>query len=209
MIIEELSGIWLLKLHDIHRETDWFLKSANLLVESIHKLLLGHGVSIRREPRSLGFNTYSYPLAGDLAQCLRYARAEAEMTPNYIQETVDAFSTVFASRVIDLSDKTDLIPGHLPVPEFDWGTIADRPLTQILWAAQGRHLLEREQPIPSQMASALTGWSPQRLSRFQDGDTKMTTKRIDNVVHYNPQTIDLIVHDLEELFFSFENYTPL
>lgn len=210
MYAEELSGIWVLKIHDIHREADWFFRSTNLLVESIHKLLLGHGVAIRREPRSLGFNTYSYTLAGDLAQCLRYARAEADMTADYVKDTVDAFATVFATRVFDLATSDErLIPGELPVPEFDWKSVEERTLTQILWAAQGRMHLEREQPIPNYMAAALTGWSIQRLSRFKDGDVKMTTKKIDNVTHYNPQTLDLIVRDIEELFFSYDTYNPL
>lgn len=205
----ELTGIWTLTVHDIHREADWFFNATNVIVESFFNYLSNTPGRIRREPRRLGFNTFSFNLAGDLAQCLRHARNESEMTRDYLDQVVKTFAVVFNTRVIDLALLDDLpLPGELPDNNFDWSALADRHITQILWAAQARTLLIEEQPIPENLALAITGLSKKELSRFKDGDVKMTTRKIAGVTHFNPAAVQHIVDLIEEEFFAYENYTP-
>lgn len=203
----ELTGIWTLQARDIHREADWLFALCNRLVENINTLLTGQSVSIKRSPRRLGFNVYSFNLAGDLAQTLRFARNEAEMKHEYLDEIERALIASLNTRALDLlgSDPHD----PLPVPEgFDWGPIAERACVQIVFAGRGRQALAAGAPVPSHHAAALTGWSPQALGRFRDGDIKMTSERIGKVTHFDAATLDHIVSSIEDAFFG-KDYKPL
>lgn len=203
----ELTGIWTLQARDIHREADWLFALCNRLVESIHTLLTGQPVSIKRSPRRLGFNVYSFNLAGDLAQTLRFARNEAEMNPDYLDEIEHALIASLNTRALDLLGTDAHEP--VPVPDgFDWGPIAERKCVQIVLAARGRQALSAGKPVPSHYAAALTGWTPQALGRFRDGEVKMTSERVGKVTHFDAAALDHIVSAIEDAFFG-KDYKPL
>ena len=211
--VAPLSGIWVLTVQDVRQETAWLYMMANTIVESLTRVVGGNRQSIRSQPRRAGFHVYGYYLASDVAQCLRYARGEAEMAEEYVDEVVKNVQFVLAARVAELdveAARQSLQRPELPSVSFSWEWIEDRPLGMILRAAVARRLLDRDQPVPRPLAEALTGWKRQKIAKYRTADgTSMSSVKTGRGSAFDAGPLRELVLALEERFFDQQDYAPL
>jgi len=210
---DDLAGIWKFGASDVRAEGEWLYRVANTLVQTLSLRTGGRSVSIPRDPRRAGFNVYDYHFAADLAQCLRYARSEAELDMKYFADTLDVLAIILKTRALDLADvaSTEARIGQVPVPDLDFRPLEGRRIGAIILAAQGRRLLQQGNPIPSVMAEALTGWTEHRILHFRDEQSEVVMKhtRRKSVVYFEATSLDHLLKCIEEVFFYAKRYTPL
>lgn len=206
---DDLTGIWTFTARDIQQDGYWLLRLASILVESLHLKLTGTAVSLKSGGRSLGFNTYPCHLAGDLAQCLRFARNEADMDIEYYKQIKLNLAFILNTRAIDLRSVIGSLPGDIQPPDPSLDCIADSKWSTILDAAQARFQLNDNKPLSGDHAAALTGWNPKELSVWKDENGKLTSKKTGNIKHFNIEPLKRALEVIEDAFFNSNYYKPL